>query len=862
MSTLGTLALALALGAALFTAISGIAAGRMRSLRLAEASRYGLYIQAGLIAVAAAALWYGFASHDFSLKYVYGRSAARMPAMYVFTAFWGGQEGSLLFWTLLSSGFAAAAAFVNRDRLADVMPWFHAVSSLMIMALLGILNFVTPPFAEFFIADAPIDGQGLNPLLQTPLMAIHPPMLLAGFATFLVPWAFAMAAVLAGRTGSEWLKASRRWTLLSWLFLSLGNILGGMWAYRELGWGGYWAWDPVENAALIPWFTASAYLHSVIIQEQRGMLRRWNVVLVTLTYLLTLLGTWMTRSGLIESVHTFAESDIGVYFLALFLFGTAISVLVIATHWKALKSPARMDSVASREGAFLLNNWVLVGLAFVVLWGTLFPKFKEMATGDAISIGPTWFNRTTAPLDLVLLALMMLGTLLPWRRVTLRALRRNFVTPTGIALIIAPLTAWGWWMWRGEPLGVDPFKTTVALSLICWLLVVMNTATVVNEYIRGARARLSKHPDDPIGAFLSLFTKHRRRYGGYLVHLGILMIFLAFTGNALKADADATLRVGESIEVGDYTITFDGLDTRQRPDRIETIAAMTVERNGRVVGELLPSRFDYNDYARLTGRPDPMKITSEIFIRSTPVEDVYVALLNHDPTTQAAAFKLTVLPFTWWLWFGGLVLIAGTLVCFWPDDDRLKRAYWQARAARRAEQVLLALFVIGPAVFGFGRMNAFADETHPDHGHEDPAPIELTAEQRAVADEAFALIMTTCSGCAGKTLSTASPSCYPSNEDKARIRDLARAGEDLDGILAVFVAERGEASLAVPPREGFNRLAWLVPFAGVGFTVFALGAVAKRWAAEGDAEATAAASEEDADGEILDGLRDELAALE
>jgi cytochrome c-type biogenesis protein CcmF len=860
MPILGTLALALALGACIFTIIAGLRGGLGRDARWAELSQFGVYLQAGLIWLASASLMYSFLTHDFSLPYVYGRSDTRMPILYTLASFWGGQEGSLLFWVTVSGGLGAAATWLNRNRLVSMMPYFHAVLSFTLLGLLFVLNFVSSPFDTFAVIDTPVDGSGLNPLLQNPLMVIHPPCLLSGFASFSVPFAFGMGALLSGETGNDWLKATRRWTLLSWLFLSVGNILGGMWAYRELGWGGYWAWDPVENAALIPWFTASAFLHSVIIQEQRGMLKRWNAILVSLTYVLTILGTWMTRSGLIESVHTFAASEIGDFFFVILICAIALPTGLIAWRWKSLKSDRVVESTLSREGAFLLNNWMLVGMAFVVLWGTLFPKIKEMLTGEQVSIGPTWYNDFLTPLGIGLMAMIGLGTLLPWRRTTWASIRRNFTVPTGITLVLAPLMMVGYYFFRMQPLGVEPFSYGIAMAILAFTLVVFNMSTLITEFVTGTRARLKVEKSVP-AAFASLFSRHRRRYGGYVVHIGFVMIFLAFIGNALKVDLDATLLPGQTVELGDYEVRYDGLEVIDRIDRRETWATVSLSRNGNDAGVLRPSRFDFNDYSMLMGgRADPMKVTSEIYIRSTPVEDVYIALLNWDAETNAAAFKLVILPFTWWFWFGGLVLIAGTLVCMWPDPEPGVRRTLVRRASSAAEGAGLVGVLVVTALVLLQPMQAWAQEI-PTDAH---ASV-MTDQQRHEANEAYHALMTTCEGCAGKTLATASPSCYPSNQDKTRIQQMLMQGNTLQQVLDTFVEERGPSALAVPPAEGLNNLAWIMPVVlvagGMVVVGFASRSMMGKRLAEPDAVATNAAPS-GSDDPYLDALHAELRTRE
>jgi cytochrome c-type biogenesis protein CcmF len=866
MAAIGSLALALAFAAAIFTVFAGTIGGQLQSRRWAYISQHGVYVSSALIITAASVMLYSFVTHDFSLPYVYGRSDSRMPLLYVVAAFWGGQEGSLLYWLTVTSAFAGVATWVNRNRLPLLMPWFHAVISGIYVVFLYVLNFVTHPFEVFTIIDAPVDGEGLNPLLQTPLMAIHPPCLLGGFASFAVPYAFGMAALLARDYGVDWLKATRRWTLISWLMLSVGNILGGMWAYRELGWGGYWAWDPVENAALIPWFAASAFLHSVIIQEQRGMLKRWNVILVSLTFLLTLLGTWMTRSGLIESVHTFAESDIGHYFLINLAVMTVFSIALIAFRWRSLKAENVIDSVVSREWAFLMNNWVLCALAFVVLWGTLYPKFSEMLTGEAIAISVPWFNRYVSPFGIALLALVGLGTLLPWRRTTWASVRRNFTLPLAMTLVGAPALIGLYWVVRARPLGVDPFGYAPALGIITVVLVIFNLSTIAVEFAKGTAARMRVTKSDALESLLSLFSRHRRRYGGYIVHIGMALIFLAFVGNVVKADRDATMRVGDEVQLGDYTVRFDAVRDEIARDKRELYADMTLTRNGQVVGVLHPARFDFNDYASLSEEgPSSMKVTSEIFIRSTPLEDVYVALLNYDPERGVAAFKLVVLPFTWWFWFGGLVLIAGTMICLWPDEEPIERRLMRQRAAAFGRGAFVVLFVFVPTWLGFASMSAWAQSPAPPS---ESVAVHLDDHDEQVAEEAFALIMTTCEGCAGKTLATASPSCYPSNQDKTRIRQMVSEGAALDDVLQAFVDERGASAVAIPTASSTRAVSWAVPF---GLGVLGIGAVvamgrrgvsnsAKVAASEAAAATAATAGAPAAADPYLSRLRDELDA--
>lgn len=831
MATLGQVALVAAFAVALLSAWVGAAAGITRTWRLSQLSRQLVMAMVGLIALAAVSLLYSFVGHDFTIAYVQGRADTRMPLGYLMAAFWGGQEGSLLFWVWVVAAFTGAASWLNRDSLPRLMPWFHALLSLLLAAFLFILVFVTNPFEGYAVIDAPVEGTGLKAALRDPLMMIHPPMLLGGFASFAIPWAFGMAALLSGDTSADWVRATRKWTLLSWLFLSLGNLLGGMWAYRELGWGGYWAWDPVENAGLLPWLTATAFLHSVIIQEQRGMLKRWNVSLVVITFLLTLFGTFLTRSGMIDSVHTFAESEIGDYFMWLFIGFTVLSISIAAYGWSRLRSEHQIESVASRESAFLANNWLLVGMTFVILWGTLFPKLKELITGVAVTIGPPWFNRFLAPLGMALLALMIIGTLLPWRKATARHLRSHFTFPIVGTIVLVPALSTIWWFWRGQHLMSSAFGYAQALALLGFTLIIGNTLTISSEFMRGIKARRRSGDKSIFTAVSDLLMRHRRRYGGYIVHMGIIMIFMAFMGNAVKADKQLTLQIGDTVSLGDYLIRFENFEARQASDHIAFTAIMGLYHDNELVSTLTPARADFNNYALLAGQsPDSLNIRSNIYIRSTPLEDVYVALLNFDEDGDSAAFKLVILPFTWWLWFGGFVLILGTMICLWPEDAKRRRMDWMQRSAKAVELGSIALLCLVPLALLFSSTDAIAAEA-ADH-----RPLEETVSYQAPGQDAwraFDLIMTTCTGCAGKTISLASPNCHSSNVDKARIVELESAGMSLDQILDVFIEERGAQAVAIPPDDGKLPIHWMLPYALLAAALAGIAVLVRRWASSG-----------------------------
>lgn len=686
MSWLGSLSIYLALYVALTAIVLGAVAARTGSQRFMHAARFASYTVFGAIAVASAVLIHAFLTHDFSIKYVAGFSDESMPLFYLLGAFWGGQAGSLLFWILKVTLFTAACVYINRRSNQDFMPWVISVCMTVTAALLIILVFGSNPFEGYQLIDDPTQGKGLNPLLQTPKMVLHPPALLTGMASMTIPFAFAIAALLSGNLTNAWVKAARTWILVPWLFLTIGNILGGMWAYEELGWGGYWAWDPVENSSFLPWLTSTALIHSLLIQERRGMLKRWNVGLMIGTFLLTLFGTYITRSGLIESVHSFAQSEIGPYFLVLLLTMTTISVGLFAWRWKDLKAEQRLDSPVSREAAFIFNNWMFLSMTTVVLFGTLWPRIKEGISGAEVAMGPQWFNRWMIPLGLLMLLMMGVGTVIAWRRANMKNFRRNFVIPIVSALILTPITIALYWFARGKDLGIVPDEVHLAYGITAIYLCYFVGATIVQEFYRGMSARRRAHDESWIAAFIGLCTRQKRRYGGYIVHLGVVFAFLAFAGNAMKIEKDISLKRGESVSIGDYTLTYQGISERNTRLNVLYTASMPVYRGGTY-------RYDINPGKAVFHSSQEMPV-SEIDIRSTPMEDLYVALVNFDATGETAAFKVFVGPFTWFFWFGGVIMILGTFICLWPSREAIAALHPGERGLGRAAVFGLLVAVI------------------------------------------------------------------------------------------------------------------------------------------------------------------------
>ncbi len=672
MKAIGSFAIYLALYVSLIGTALSFVAGKSGSRRFLKASRFAVYANFGALAVASSILLHAFLTHDFSIQYVAEFSNQSMPLFYLIGAFWGGQAGSLLFWILVVGVFSAAATYLNRDHHQDFMPWVQMVCLGVSSGLLVILAFASNPFEGYQVIEHPASGEGLNPLLQTPKMVIHPPMLLSGLASMTVPFGFAIAALITGKIDDRWVKAARKWILIPWLFLSVGNILGGMWAYEELGWGGYWAWDPVENAAFMPWLLATALIHSLMIQERRGMLKRWNAGLMLGTYLLTVFGTYITRSGLIESVHTFAQSDIGNYFLAFLIAATVVSIALFAWRWSDMEAEETLDSAASREAAFMFNNWLFVAMTFVVMFGTMWPKVKTWLTGQQISINPPWYNRWMIPLGLILLLLMGVGTIIAWRKATIENFKRDFLWPIAATVAATPAFIGAYWFLRGRDLGADPTALSATYAILTIAGCIFVLATMVQEFWRGIAARRKAHDENAAVALYQLFRKQRRRYGGYVVHIGIVFAFFAFSGNALKIEKDVSLEAGESVELADYTLTFEGFERDRDAQKVLVTGAMSVEQDGESFS-MSPGKamFFASPEKRRAGEQFKMG-TSEIDIRSGPLEDLYVALVNFRTgpnTADTAAFKMFVNPFTWWFWAAGVILVLGALIAMWPTRE-------------------------------------------------------------------------------------------------------------------------------------------------------------------------------------------------
>src|SRR5512133_3117539 len=542
MENLGSLAILLAFCVSLYAVVASVV-GRLKNKPfLLVSGQRAVYAVFALITLASGILVYSLMTGDFRFAYVAAHSNRTMPILYKFAAWWGGQEGSLLFWSWLLSSYAAVAAFTNRGRLRDMMPWTLAVLTTIQSFFLLLNNFIANPF-QMLATDGLIvnvgDGNGLSPLLQYPAMAIHPPMLYLGYVGFAVPFAFAIGSLITRQPGEAWIHTTRRWTLITWLFQSTGIMLGAIWAYHVLGWGGYWGWDPVENASLLPWLSGTAFLHSVMMQEKKGMMKVWNIVLVSATFFLCILGTFLTRSGVVQSVHAFARSEIGKYFVSFLAIGIAATIFLILDRLNYLKSESQLESVVSRESSFLFNNLILLASCFAVLWGTLFPVISEWATGDKISLDADWYNRLMVPIGLFLLLLTGVGPLFAWRRTSMESLRRNFQWP-GIAslVLVGVLIA----------AGMRHFYALISFGFCLFVAI-----TVAVEFYKGSRSIAARNQMNFARAVVELTHRNTRRYGGYLVHMGIVFMFIGFTGHAFNQNEVKELNVGDTMKNGAYT---------------------------------------------------------------------------------------------------------------------------------------------------------------------------------------------------------------------------------------------------------------------------------------------------------------------
>jgi cytochrome c-type biogenesis protein CcmF len=646
--TLGHVAVVVGLAATLFAAAAFGLGARRADPRLVALGRRAMLAAFGLAALACAAMVILLLSHDFSVRYVARNNATTTPPFYSVISLWAALEGSILFWTLLATGWAALALHRYRDRASALMPWVGVTLALGAAFFFAVMAWPGDPFVR--ITPVSAEGNGPNALLQNhPFMGLHPPLLYLGYTGLAVPFAFGIAALVTRRTDEVWLGIVRRWTLLPWIFLTAGIVAGAWWSYAVLGWGGYWAWDPVENAALLPWLTATAFIHSSMVAERRGTLRVWAHALVIATFVLTLVGTFLTRSGVVESVHSFTASAIGPWFAIAIVVTLTAALGLLVWRLPDLADARPAGGTISREGAFLFNNVLFLGITFVVLFGTLYPLIVDATSGERISVGAPWFNRVNAPIFVALLFLMGVGPALPWGGARWPTIRDRFTLP---ALAAAGVVVGSW------ALGLREVAPLVALGLAAFVVTVMG-----DEVVRGARARARSRGEAPPAAAWRLATRNRRRYGGYVVHAGVCVMAVAVAVSAtLASDVTATVGPGDSVSLRGYTISYDRLviePARDDPRVTETRAELTL--SGPQSGRLAPALRDYPNSTTPIATPT---------VRTALGEDLYVTLLAFDPSTRAVTLHVFVNPFVVWIWLGGAIVVLGAAFAAWPERRR------------------------------------------------------------------------------------------------------------------------------------------------------------------------------------------------
>ncbi|HXU80734.1 MAG TPA: cytochrome c-type biogenesis CcmF C-terminal domain-containing protein [Polyangia bacterium] len=786
MAAFGTLTLLIALVVATYSGVASIIGARRRSARLMESGRAAAYTLTGVLGLSSVAMWYAFVSGDYSIKYVQRYSDASSPLFYKITAYWGGLDGSILWWAFLLSVFASIAIHTNRHRQKEILPYTIATLMVIVDFFLFVIVFFKNPF-DTFLTGTPSAGQGLNPLLQNAYMVTHPPSLYTGLVGMAIPYAFAMGALISGHLDDAWIAAVRRWTLISWFFLSMGLTLGMLWAYEELGWGGFWGWDPVENAGLLPWLTGTAFLHSVMIQERRGMLKIWNFTLVILTFLLTIIGTTMTRTGIVPSVHAFGSDNV-----LLVLFGIFLLLIVLVSfgfmigRLPELRARGKLESLLSREAAFILNNWILLFAAVVILFGNMWPTLSEKFLGQRVNVGLPYYNKLMVPVGLILLFLTGVGPLIAWRKATTSHLKYQFTLPLSAgALTFIACVATG-------------LRESWA-AVICFSLCAFTATTITQEFIRGAMVRKKNTGSDILTSLLGMVVRGRRRYGGYVVHLGIVLMFLGFAGQAYQRDREVSASAGKQESFGRYVLRFDRLAHEEDRQKEMITGEISVLIDGKVVDHMRPARWYFHKHEK-----EP---TTEVAIRRSPAEDLYITLGNYDLANGTAAMKIVINPMVDWIWFGFMLLALGTGVALLPESVlapitvRLP-AGATARDGAGASATMLVLIVA--AAIGVSA---------PAHAAVDPAFV--AREQKWIETNVF------CPCNCRHLLGSCGGECAPGPEYRKKVHDMLEAGKTRDEIIAFL---GGSAALASPPKTGVQKLAWALPYtlgvAGAGALAF------------------------------------------
>ncbi|HYN08513.1 MAG TPA: cytochrome c-type biogenesis CcmF C-terminal domain-containing protein [Vicinamibacterales bacterium] len=827
MSSLGTFLILTAFVLASGAFAASIAGARRQRQSLIDGGNGLYHTVTALLLVASAIIIHAFVIGDYRIKYVQHYSNAEQPLFYKLASYWGGLDGSLLFWATLLAAFGSVAVYVNRERHRLMMPWVVACLSVVQMFFLFLLVIHNNPFETFLMA-APAAGEGLNPLLQNFYMAIHPPLLYLGFVGMTIPFAFGIAALASGQLDDSWLRAVRTWTMTAWLFLTVGLSLGALWAYEELGWGGYWGWDPVENAGLLPWFTATAFLHSVMVQERRGMLKVWNVSLVIVTFFLTIFGTFLTRSGLVSSVHAFGEDpELAWMFTVFMVFILVVSFGLVAYRMPLLRSRNELDSWTSREAAFLANNWVLLFSAFFVVFATMFPTLSEAIRGERLTVGPPFFDKWMTPIGFILLFLTGVGPLLAWRRSTLSHLRDQFLwsvlggVVTGLAVVALGVPFWA--------------------AGLCFALCAFVTVTILQEFVRGAVVRRQATGSDLFTSLVGLFARSRRRYGGYVIHLGIVLVFLGFAGNGFKREEQVKLQPGQQVAVQPYVVQYKTISVTDDGRKQMVTAHLEASKDGKSLGQMYPARWFFR------GREGDA--TTEIALRRSFADDLYVNLAGYELETMVAILQVTVNPLVNWIWFGVGVMMFGTGICLLPE-----RTFAFATKSVPQGAVTTSLILLMVLTGGMARL----------HGQHVELPQTVAVIPRSpVEKNLHTELVCMCGTCGRKRIGECT--CSLAAQMREEVARLVGEGKSQEAVMAHFVAKYGSQEvLSRPIDRGFNRLAWFLPYlVGVVGAVL-VGGIAWRWSHReeqhaADASAPAAAP---VNAELETRLDDELRDLD
>lgn len=832
MASLGTFLLLAAFVICSFAAAISVVGARRRSRRMVESGIGAFYLLTAVMGVASSIIVYAFVVGDYSIRYVQHYSDSVQPLFYKITSYWGGLQGSIMFWVFMLSVFGSIAIRANKNAHRELIPYVVATIAVVQMFFLY-LTLINNPFATY-LAETHTDGAGLNPLLQNFYMAIHPPTMYLGFVGLTIPFAFAMAALITGYLDDSWLRAVRRWTMFSWFLLSFGLTLGMIWAYEELGWGGFWMWDPVENAGSLPWFTATAFLHSTMVQERRGMLRVWNVSLVILTFFLTIVGTFLTRSGVVESVHAFGKD---VELLRLFLIFMA-TILIFSFGWvyyrlPLLKARNELDSWMSREAAFLANNWIFVFAAFFILFGTMFPTITEAINGERITVGEAFFNKWMVPIGLILLLLTGVGPLLAWRKTAAPALVKQFLFPIACGAVTgAAVVAFGVRLWSAG---------------LCFALSGFVLGTITQEFWNGARVRQGNTGTDILTALIGLVGRNKRRYGGYIVHAGIVLMCLGFAGAAYQQKKTVLLRPGQTAVVGDYTVRMDKVSVTDDGQKQMTTTHATVFKDGKEFARMYPARWAF--------RKHESEPTTEVAIRRGVSEDLYLVHAGADLATQSVSLEIVVNPLINWIWVGFAVLAIGTGIALLPEQAfsfAMARVPAGAATTTTSLMLLLMLGLASPAVAQMTGVQGMTD-----------VQVRTSYQPRNELEAKLQHELVCYCGCGHVAIGECrKDACGTGHQMRAELASLIDDGKNHDEIVQAFVANYGgQHILGAPIDEGFNRLVWMVPYALAGVSLVGLALVARRWSRQ-NRMTPAPAGDAPLDAVMSERLDDELRDLD